>query len=247
MRIAWIWVGILIGWLLWWYIRPRLRDGGGSVDLQWYPDIEGEQAQELRPDHEISADMTGEYTRRIFALGDSLTAGYQLLPEESYPAQLERLLQEAWYRWRVINAGRSGDTSAQVRDRLERSLADAQPGDIVILTVGGNDGLQWLSVSQLETNIRDIVRALQEQQLEIIIGGMLLPPNYGVTYTEEFAAVYPRVAEEFGVQIIPFLLERVAAQPEFNLPDGIHPNATGQYMIAEDVFTFILSTIPRDE
>lgn len=183
------------------------------------------------------ADLTEK--RVLLAIGDSLTAWYQLLPEESFPAQLQKLLDNAWYTILVVNAGKSGDTSSQVRERLEWSLADTQSGDIVLITVGWNDGLQWLPVDQLEDNIRAMVEMSQVRGLQVILGGMQLPPNYGLAYTQAFSALYPQIAEEKNVHLIPFLLTWVAAIPELNLSDGIHPNAAWYTIIAQTIATFL--------
>jgi acyl-CoA thioesterase I len=177
----------------------------------------------------------------LYALWDSLTAGYQLLPEESFPARLEEILRSTWLNVRVINGWRSGDTSAQLRDRLDRSLWDAQSGDILLLTIGGNDWLQWLPLDQLETTMRAIIAVAKQKNMLIIIGWLQLPPNYWLEYTLAFKELYPRVADLESVMFIPFILDEVAAVPEFNLPDGIHPNATGQRIIADNVAEFILN------
>lgn len=189
-----------------------------------------------------------QYTHTIYILGDSLTAGYQLPLEQSYPSILERLLQWWWYPIRVINGGESWDTSAWLKDRIDWITADAKTGDIALIVIGGNDGLQWLSTEELFNNIKSITNWLQLRGIQTIIGGMQIPTNLGVDYRASFAAVYPRIAQETNSHLIPFILSGVAGVPELNLPDRIHPNSTGQQIIAQTIIDFltqqnILSTL----
>ena len=187
----------------------------------------------------IPPDPTPPTDRRLIALGDSLTAGYQLSPDESFPAQLQKLFESRGLSIQVTNAGKSGDTSAQILERLERSLAESSTGDILLVTVGANDGLQWLPIDQLETNLKKIIQTAKERWLIVIIWGMKLPLNYGIDYTKWFEAIYPRVAQETDALLIPFILEDVATIPALNLDDGIHPNAAGYQIIAKNIFTFL--------
>lgn len=182
-----------------------------------------------------TSQIAPTYTKTIYVLGDSLTAGYQLPLEQSYPSVLEQLLQSLWYPIRVINGGESGDTSAGLKDRIDRITADAQSGDIALIVIGGNDGLQWLSTEALSDNITTIVLWLQSRGIQTIIGGMQIPTNLGESYRSSFAAVYPAVANATDSLLIPFILSWVAGLPELNLSDGIHPNATGQTIIAQTV------------
>ena len=179
------------------------------------------------------------WKRQLIAFGDSLTAGYQLPPEDSFPAQLQKIFDQEQIDIHVINAGKSGDTSSQMRERMERSLADAVTGDILFLTAGANDGLQWLPLDQLEKNILAIVDFAQQRGLLVVLWWMQLPPNYGEGYTQDFAAIYPRVAEQKQLLLFPFLLEWVASITDLNLADGIHPNATWYAIIAKNIFWFL--------
>ena len=172
----------------------------------------------------------------IYAIWDSITAGYQLPIEQSWPSQLEVMLQNAWFKnYKVINAGKSWDTSKQVKDRLEWSVNDAKKWDIAILTIWWNDWFQSVSVETLEQNIRDIIDVLQKKWINIIIGGMQISTNLWSNYTTAFAAIYPRVASDTNSILIPFILKWVALRPELNLPDMIHPNEAGYRIIAETV------------
>ncbi len=178
--------------------------------------------------------------KRIFVLWDSLTAGFQLAYEDSYPAQLETKLRSAGYNISVINGGESWDTSEWLKSRIDRITADAQSGDIALIVIGGNDGLRGLPVADLENNISDIILALQARGITTIIGGMQIPTNLGESYRTAFAEIYPRIAEQTDSLLIPFILSGVAGIPELNLRDGIHPNATGQAIIADMVFETVV-------
>lgn len=169
----------------------------------------------------------------VLFIGDSLTAGYGLPPEEAYPALLEARWKAEGRARRARNAGVSGATSAGVLENLEWSLAPDATAAVVC--IGANDGLRGLSVAELEKNLDAVVSRAQAAGLTVVVAGMRMPPNYGREYTEAFAAVYPRVAARRKAALIPFLLEGVAGRRELNLPDGIHPNAAGQKAVAETV------------
>jgi acyl-CoA thioesterase-1 len=167
----------------------------------------------------------------IVALGDSLTAGWGVAPDEAFPARLAERLRREGYPHRMVNAGVSGDTSAGGLRRVEWVLR-TKP-EIVIVALGANDGLRGQSVAALRDNLEAIVRRLQAAGARVLLAGMRMPPNYGAAFTEDFAAAYPAVARRTGVPLVPFLLDGVAADPALNLPDGIHPNAAGHRIIAD--------------
>jgi acyl-CoA thioesterase-1 len=183
--------------------------------------------------------------RVIVALGDSLTAGLGVAPDEAYPALLQARLAREGYPYRVVNAGVSGDTSAGGLRRVDWVLR-AQP-EIVIVALGANDGLRGQPVSALRANLLAIVERVRAAGARVLLAGMKMPPNYGAPYTREFAAVFPDVARQTGSALVPFLLEGVAADGRFNLADGIHPNAAGHRRIADHVWTFLrpLLAAPR--
>jgi len=169
----------------------------------------------------------------IVAFGDSLSAGYHLPPSESYPAQLERRLQQLGYRYRVINAGVSGETSAQGASRV--SVVIGLRPEIVIVEFGANDGLRGVPVEATRRNLVAIVSSLRQSGSEVVLAGMLLPSNYGAVYQESFRKMFAEVARSQDVTLIPFFLLGVAGRDDLNLDDGIHPNAAGYRIVAETV------------
>jgi acyl-CoA thioesterase-1 len=169
----------------------------------------------------------------VVFLGDSLTAGYGLGEDQAYPALVQGALEERNIRIRIVNAGVSGDTTAGGVSRLDWLLR--QEPDVVVVGLGANDGLRGLPLEMSERNLREIVTRSLGAGAGVLLVGMKLPPNYGPEYTSGFEAIYPKLAEELDVPLMPFLLEGVAADPNLNLPDGIHPNAQGQRRIARNV------------
>lgn len=176
---------------------------------------------------------TSDTRPRIVAFGDSLTAGLGVSADESYPAQLQRRLDHLDYRYRVINAGVSGDTTAGGVRRVPWVLS-SKP-DLVILELGGNDGLRGLSLEQTKSNLSEIIRRLQQADVTVILAGMKLPPNYGPEYITGFEAIYPALAKQYHLPLIPFFLEGVAASSTLNQADGIHPTKEGYRMIVEQI------------
>ena len=174
---------------------------------------------------------SGQERAVIAALGDSLTAGFGVAPDEAFPARLAERLKREGYDYRVVNAGVSGDTSAGGLRRVDWVLR-AKP-QIVIVALGANDGLRGQSVSTLRDNLEAIVRRVQEAGARVLLAGMRVPPNYGAAFTRDFAAAYRDVARRTGVPLVPFLLDGVAANPALNQADGIHPNAEGHRIIAD--------------
>jgi acyl-CoA thioesterase I len=172
---------------------------------------------------------------RVVCLGDSLTAGYGLAsPDQAYPALLERKLSEAGFDYQVINAGVSGDTSAGGLSRLDWSLQ----GDVRVLIValGGNDGLRGLPPSELERNLSAIIAGARARHVHVLLLGMEAPPNFGPRYTRDFRAVFRDLASRQHVAFIPFFLDGVAGAPGLNQADGIHPTADGQLRVADTIW-----------
>jgi acyl-CoA thioesterase I len=162
---------------------------------------------------------------RIVALGDSLTAGYQLPAAEAFPAKLERALRAKGLAVEVANAGVSGDTSTGGLSRLDWSVPEGT--DAVILELGANDVLRGIEPKVTRAALDEIVGKLKQRGIEILLCGMLSPPNMGPEFAREFNAIFPDLAAKHGVALYPFFLEGVAADAKLNLSDGMHPNAAG--------------------
>ncbi len=169
----------------------------------------------------------------IVAFGDSLTAGLGVPAEQNYPSQLQAQLDEKGYRYRVVNAGISGDLSAGGLNRVE-SILEHKPS-LVILELGANDGLQGKSTAAMRENLAGIIERLQEEGVTVVLAGMHAPPNYGPEYTQEFHQVYVDLADAYKLPFIPFFLEEVGGLPGLNLADGIHPTADGYVLVVKTV------------
>ncbi len=186
-------------------------------------------------------DKTGPKTnsKNIIFFGDSLTAGFGLDEEESFPSLISKKIDSLQVNYTVINAGLSGETSSGGKNRIEWILK--QPTDIFILELGANDMLRGLDVEETRKNlsaILDIVRT-KYPDAHLVIAGMQAAPNMGQEYTRKFNSIFPELAREYGATLIPFLLEDVAAVPELNLPDGKHPNIEGQKIVAHTVWKYL--------
>jgi len=182
---------------------------------------------------------------RIVVLGDSLTAGLGLSPEQAYPALLQKRLDAAGLKYQVVNAGVSGDTSAGGLRRVDWVLE----GDVKILIValGGNDALRGLPVEQLRDNLITITDRAKARGIKVILAGMEAPPNFGPAYTAAFRQTYRDVARQQGAVLIPFLLDGVAGLPEMNQGDGIHPTAAGAEKVADTVWSALRPLVnPND-
>jgi acyl-CoA thioesterase I len=182
-----------------------------------------------------------EYQGTIIAVGNSLTAGLGVALEDAWPTLLARKLDNDGYQWQVINAGISGETSSGALGRIEW-IAAQQP-DIVILETGANDGLRGIPSTVIRENISKAVRMLKESNIVVVLAGMQIVQNLGPDYTRQFAELYPAIAEEQGVILIPFFLQGVAGEPSLNQADTIHPNEAGHKIIAETVYPFVLRAI----
>jgi acyl-CoA thioesterase I len=174
---------------------------------------------------------------RVVVLGDSLTAGLGLVETQSFPHLLQEKIDADGYRFDVDNAGVSGDTSAGGLRRLDWSLQ----GDVRVLIValGANDGLRGLSVAEMKKNLSEIIQRAQERNIVVILAGMEAPPNYGQEYATAFRQAYRETALKHRVLFIPFLLDKVAGQSALNQGDGIHPNADGARVVADNVWTVL--------
>jgi acyl-CoA thioesterase-1 len=191
----------------------------------------------------VSAKPAAAARPKIVVLGDSLTAGLGLAVRDSYPSVLQERLKTQGLNFEVVNAGVSGDTSAGALSRLDWSLQ----GDVRVLVValGGNDGLRGLPPEQLQQNLGQIVERAQARRIEVILAGMEAPPNYGREYIVSFHKVYPALAKRYGVALVPFLLQGVAGIQTLNQADGIHPTAAGARIVADNVWAVLKPVAER--
>jgi acyl-CoA thioesterase-1 len=173
---------------------------------------------------------------RIVVLGDSITAGYGLDPAQAYPALLQKKLDAAHLPFTVANAGVSGDTTAGGLRRVDWALSAG--AEVLIIALGGNDGLRGIAPKQTADNLAGIIQRARAKSphISVLIAGMRMPDNLGPEFVEQFSAVFPRVAAEQKAELIPFLLEGVGGVPKLNQADQIHPTAEGQKIVAETVW-----------
>jgi acyl-CoA thioesterase-1 len=171
----------------------------------------------------------------ILFFGDSLTAGYGLSPEEAFPALIEKELNKNGQRVKVINAGLSGETSAGGLSRVDWILR--QPVDVFVLELGGNDGLRGLPSEQTKINLQSIIDKVKMKlpNVRIVVAGMMVPPNMGTQYAEDFKNIFPTLAKKNNATLIPFLLKDVGGIEKLNQPDGIHPNVEGHKIVARNL------------
>jgi acyl-CoA thioesterase I len=180
--------------------------------------------------------VLGAEPKRVLVLGDSIAAGYGLDLEDAFPALLEEKIRRARLNYTVVNAGVSGDTTAGGLRRIGWLLR--QPVDILVLELGGNDGLRGISPEETETNLRGIIDKVREKypSAPIVVAGMQMPENMGAEYTTRFREIFGRIAKEKKTALVPFLLEGVGGKAELNQPDRIHPTAEGHRLVAENVW-----------
>jgi acyl-CoA thioesterase-1 len=175
----------------------------------------------------------------VLFLGDSITAGYGLELSQAYPALIQQRIKKEGLNFKVINAGQSGDTSAGGLARMDWLLKNKI--DVLVLELGGNDGLRGLPVEVIRKNLQAIIDRARKQypQIRIVIAGMKMPPNMGGQYSREFEAMFAALAKKNNAALIPFILEGVGGVRQMNLPDGIHPTARGHEIVAENVWAIL--------
>ena len=178
-------------------------------------------------------------------IGTSLTAGLGLDPDQAYPALLQRKADTAGYRVRIVNAGLSGETSAGALRRLDWLLQGHV--DAFMIETGANDGLRGLNIDSTRANLRAIVRRIRSTfpKAPIFLAQMEAPPNLGADYTSRFRAMFPEVAKEESVHLVPFILDGVAGIPRLNQEDRIHPNLEGERIVAANVWKVLEPTLKR--
>jgi acyl-CoA thioesterase-1 len=181
-------------------------------------------------------DAAKPQRRTVVVLGDSLAAGFGVEPKEAYPALLQQKVDAAGLPFTVVNAGVSGDTTAGGLRRLDWVLR--QPADVLVLELGGNDGLRGLAPEATRSNLVAIIGKARAKNPEtkVVLAGMVMPDNMGEAYNRKFQAIFPDVAQEQKVALIPFLLAGVGGVPELNQPDQIHPTAKGHALVASNVW-----------
>ena len=177
--------------------------------------------------------------RVVLFLGDSITAGYGLELSQAYPALVQHRINQEGLNFKVVNAGQSGDTSAGGLARMDWLLKNKV--DVLVLELGGNDGLRGLPVEVIRKNLQAIIDRARKQypQIKIVVAGMKMPPNMGGQYSREFEAMFTALAKKNNAALIPFILEGVGGVRQMNLPDGIHPTASGHEIVAENVWTVL--------
>lgn len=200
--------------------------------------------QESEP-QEVSTPKDLVYSGTIVAVGDSLTAGLGVPESASYPAQLQQKLNEAGRKYRVVNAGVSGETTSGTLSRLDWILS-TKP-DIVILETGANDGLRGIDPAIPRKNINEILGRLAHERVVVVLAGMKMVWNLGPVYIAAFNAIYPELAAEHKVVFMPFFLDDVATVPRLNTEDGLHPNEAGYAVVVEKIYPYVLQAIEKFE
>ena len=183
--------------------------------------------------------------KRIVILGDSITAGYGLDPSEAYPALLQEKIDAAKLPYTVANAGVSGDTTAGGLRRV--AWAMGKGADVLVIALGGNDGLRGISPEETKKNLLGIAEKARTKnpEIQILIAGMQMPDNMGKNFTDRFQAVFPEAAKESEATLIPFLLKGIGGDEKLNQPDGIHPTSEGQAVVAENVWQALQAVITK--
>ncbi len=181
--------------------------------------------------------------RIVVAFGDSLTAGLGVMPDESYPAQLQARLRADGYAYRVVNAGASGDTTAGGLRRVDWALKN-KPA-IVIVALGANDAMRGQDLASVRANLDGIVARFQKAGARVLVAGMEVPPNYGARYAADLRRLYVEVARKRGAAFMPFLLDGVAGNPRLNQGDGIHPTAEGYRLVVDRLWPYLEPMLTR--
>ena len=236
-------MAVLLKWMLAVALAVAITGCGGGAKQDQTTTPQSAPAQETQVPTQIPASQVD--TRAVVAaFGDSLSAGLGLDAGQSYPDDLQRLIDAAGYRYRVENMGVSGDTTSDGVERLPSVLA-AHPA-IVILEFGANDGLRGQPVALSKQNLAKMIEALQKNGGQIVLAGMTLPRNYGPEYIHAFEQIFPELAKQYKVVRIPFFLDGVGGVARLTQPDGLHPTAEGAAIVAHTVMHYLQPLLKKD-
>jgi len=193
----------------------------------------------------FSVIVMAQEKKTILIFGDSIAAGYGVDPEQAFPAVIQEKIDSVGLQFEVINGGLSGETSAGGLRRITWVLQ--RKVDIMILELGGNDGLRGIDLRSTKKNLQQIIKIARDKypDMQVIIAGMQVPPNLGLEYTNEFVSLYPDLAEENDVPLIPLILNKVGGYDEFMQADQIHPNAVGHRVVADTVWETLYPIITK--
>jgi acyl-CoA thioesterase I len=183
--------------------------------------------------------------RTILVFGDSLSAAYGLRPEQGWVALLAQRLQAQGYGYNVSNASVSGETTSGGLTRLPRALQLHHP-TLLILELGANDALRGLPVTETQANLARLIELARASGARVLLVGIRIPPNYGPRYADEFAAIYPQLAHQYHLPLVPFLLEKVALDPGRMQPDGMHPNAAGEAPVLDTLWPYLKPLLDKN-
>ena len=184
--------------------------------------------------------------RIILVVGDSLSAAYGIPVEKGWVSLLQDRLDAEGYPYRIVNDSISGDTTANARARLTRALASHAPA-VVLLELGGNDGLRGLSLTAMKSNLASMISSARGEGAQVLLIGVQLPPNYGPRYTERFQAIYHELARERDLTLLPSLVDGIGTEQNLMQADGIHPNATAQPLIVDRVWKQLVPLLDTGE
>ena len=177
-------------------------------------------------------------SRTILVVGDSLSAGFGMYLEQSWPRLLQNRLDDNGHQYRVINSSITGDTTQGGLTRLPRLLSRYRPA-LVVIELGGNDGLRGIGIPVTTQNLSSMIEQSLTIGTTVILTGIRLPPNYGSTYTEGFYAMYTELEKKYGISLVPFFMEGIALNPELMQPDGIHPNEKAQPLLLDNIWSLL--------
>ena len=177
-------------------------------------------------------------SKRLYILGDSLTEGYGVSQQSAFPALLQKTIESKKLNWKIFSSGSSGSTSASGPSRVKWMInpKNKERPNIILVLLGSNDGLRGFKPEETKKNLIETIELIQKEKIEVILGQLYMPPNYGKEYTEKFAKIFGEIAKEKKVPLAEFLLDGVAGDAALNLADGIHPNEKGHVKVADNLF-----------